>query len=45
VETIPTTEVEQSKIQPLGVEPRIELMEEEDRTIDLEVGTKPLVVV
>jgi hypothetical protein len=45
METIPTTEVEQSKIQPLGVELKIELMGEEVRTIDSEVGTKPLVVV
>ncbi len=45
METTPATEVEQSKIQSLEVEAQIELMEEEVKTIDLEVGTKPLVVI
>jgi hypothetical protein len=39
VEIIPTTKEEVSKIQPLEVEPHIELMEEEVRTVKLEVGT------
>ncbi len=38
-------EVKQSKMQPLEVEPHIELMEEEVRTANLEVGIEPLVVV
>jgi hypothetical protein len=45
VETILITKEEVSKIQPLEVEPQIELMEEEVRTTNLEVGTKPLVVI
>ncbi len=32
-------------MQPLEVEPHIELMEEEVRTANLEVGIEPLVVV
>jgi len=43
VETIPTIEVEVSKIKPLEVEPQIKLMEEEVRTTEPKVGTKPLV--
>jgi Asp-tRNA(Asn)/Glu-tRNA(Gln) amidotransferase B subunit len=38
-------EVEQSKIQPLEVEPLIKLVEEEVITANLEVGTKALVTV
>ncbi len=45
METILITKEEVSKIQPLEVEPQIELMEEEVRTTNLEVGTKPLVVI
>ncbi len=43
METIPVTKVEQSKMQPLEVEPHIELVREEMRTIDSKVSTKPLV--
>jgi hypothetical protein len=43
--TIPTTKVEHSKMQPLKVEPHIELVEKEVRTKDLEVGTEPLVAI
>jgi hypothetical protein len=55
VETISTTKDEVSKIQPLEIEPHIELMEEEEvkttktniqvKTTKPEVGTKPLVIV
>jgi hypothetical protein len=53
VEIIPTIEQEVSKIQPLELEPQIELMEEVKitkmgihvRTIKPKVGTKPLVVI
>ncbi len=43
METILATEVEQSKIQPLEVKPKIELVEKEVRTIDPKVGIEPLV--
>jgi hypothetical protein len=42
VEIIPTTEVEVSKIQPLEVEPQIELVEEV-KIAKPKVGIKPLV--
>ncbi len=54
METIPTIEEEEFKIQLLEIKPQIELVEEEVRTIDtrihvriakLEVGKGPLVVV
>ncbi len=45
METILTTQVEQSKMQPLEVELHSKLMEEEVKTTDLEVGIEPLVVV
>jgi hypothetical protein len=38
VETIPTTEEEVSKIQPLEVKPLIELVEKEVKPVELEVG-------
>jgi hypothetical protein len=44
VETIPTIEVEVSKIQPIEVEPQIKLMEEV-KIAKPELGTKPLVYV
>ncbi len=44
METIPTTYVEVSKIQPLEVEPQIELVEEV-KIAKPKVGTKPLVYV
>jgi hypothetical protein len=44
VEFIPTTKEEVSKIQPLEIEPHIELMEKEVKIAEPKVGTKPLVV-
>jgi hypothetical protein len=41
VETIPTTKVEVSMIKPLEVKPQIEIVEEEVKIAELEVGTKP----
>ncbi len=38
VETIPTTQVELSKIQLLEVDSQIELVEEEIKTVDPKVG-------
>ncbi len=43
LETTLTTKVEQSKMQTLEVEPHIELVEEEVKIIDLDVGIEPLV--
>jgi len=54
VETIPTIEREVFKIQPLEIEPQIELVEEEVRiiktkiqvkTTKLKMGIEPLVVI
>jgi hypothetical protein len=39
VETIPTIEEKVSKIQPLEVKPHIELVEEEVKIVETEVGT------
>ncbi len=44
METTPAIEVKQPQMQPLKVEPQSKLMEEEVRTIHLEVGVEPLVV-
>jgi len=44
VETIPTIEVEVSKIQPIKVEPQIKLVEEV-KIAKPALGTKPLVYV
>jgi hypothetical protein len=43
VKTIPTTEEEVSKIQPLEIEPHIKLVGKEVRIVELEVGIEPLV--
>jgi hypothetical protein len=45
VETILATKVEISKIQPLEVELQIESTAKEVKIVELEVGTKPLVVI
>jgi len=54
VETIPTIEEEVFKIQPLEIEPQIELLEKEVRiiktkihvkTTELKMGIEPLIVI
>ncbi len=43
VESIPTIKEKISKIQPLNIEPQIELLENQVKTTKPQVGTKPLV--
>ncbi len=44
MEFIPTIEKDVSNVQPLEIELHIKLVEKEVKTIEPEVGTKPLVV-
>jgi hypothetical protein len=45
METTLTIEVEQSQMQPLEVKLQNKLVEEEVKTVDSKVGTKPLVII
>jgi hypothetical protein len=40
VEIIPAIDEEVSKIQPLEIEPQTKLVEEEDKTIEIEIRVK-----
>ncbi len=45
METTPTIKEKQLQMQPLEVEPQSKLVEEEVKSIELEVGVEPHVVV